>query len=115
MVRTGWRRSAEALKPSRPGRLMRAWSPHSAGPGSSRARRVRFKADGRSVTAAAIRCASADFRFLDRGAGNVAVRAEDAAVAGKRFQQRSAMAAVVEILARVARHRFDRALAALRT
>lgn len=47
-------------------------------------------------------------RFLDRRAGNVAIGAKHAAIALQRTQDRAAVAAVVEILARVRRHRLGR-------
>ena len=52
-------------------------------------------------------------RLLNRRAGHVAVRTEDAAVAGQGFKHCSAMLAVVEILAGVGRHRLGRNAAAL--
>ena len=52
---------------------------------------------------------------MDRRAGHIAIGAENAAIAAERTKHRSAMAAVVEILAGVRRHGFERLTTALRT
>ena len=57
----------------------------------------------------AVRC-----RLLDGRTRDIGVGAEDAAVALQWLQHRSAMPAVIEILARVGWHRFGRDAAALR-
>ena len=53
--------------------------------------------------------------LLNRRTRHIAVGAEYAAIAAERAQHRSAMAAVIEILTGVSRHRFERLGATLRT
>lgn len=66
------------------------------------------------TTATAASCLTSLSCFLDRRARNIPIGAEDAAIAGKRLQQRLAMQAVIEELAGIRRHRLSRCLAAVR-
>ena len=51
---------------------------------------------------------------MDRRTWDIPVRAEDAAIANKRLESSAAALAVIEELASISRHGFDRLMAALR-